>query len=144
MWVHTAPTLWTPRLRLFMGWFRSKKEAEQATLVSSMAKAFAEALAGVLTAQGKQIEQSSAFLGQLQDLSARKASQILGSRGGRETQKRKKKLREAAEAIQCRLCTNPMARGVTLQELDEHRRHEGAVRDAQLPPPGPETPEVGN
>jgi hypothetical protein len=126
-----------------MAWFKRRKEAEQATLIAAMSTAFAQALGGVLSAQSEQIKQSSAFLGTLQDLSARKASQILGSRGGRETQKRKKKLREAtAAAVECVLCADPMHRGTTLQQIEFHRQHESAPQ-LQLTAAATE-PEVGN
>lgn len=108
-----------------MGFFRRKKEAEEASVIAVMATAFGQALAGVLTAQSAQIEQSSKFLGQLQDLSARKAAQIMGSKGGQTTQRRKKAAKAAAAAAQeCVLCANPMHRGTTLQQIELHRQHE--------------------
>lgn len=121
-----------------MGWFKRRKEAEQASLVATMSAAFAQALAGVLGAQTEQIKQSSAFLGTLQDLSARKAAQVMGSRGGRKTQERKKAAKAAAATAQaCPLCENPQRRGVTLEMIAFHRQHEAEPREPlSLPAPG--------
>ena len=107
-----------------MGWWKDrqdrKKQAETVTLVTAMATAFATALGGVLSAQSEQIKQQGAFLGTLQDLSARKAATVLGSRGGRTTAARKRQ----KQAIACPLCENPNRRGVTLEMLNFHRQHE--------------------
>jgi len=116
-----------------MGWFSKRREEKQASLVGTMAAAFAQALSGVLQAQSAQIKQSSEFLGTLQDLSARKAAQVLGSKGGRTTQRRKKEAKAAAAGRrECVLCDNPMHRGTTLEQITFHRLHEGAE---QAPPP---------
>jgi hypothetical protein len=134
-------------LPLNMGWLADRRERirrveedRQASGIATMAKAFAEALGGVLQAQSAQIQQSSQFLGTLQDLSARKAAQVMGSRGGRTTQERKKqRKRESAAAAECVLCVNPLNRGTTLQQIEIHRAH-GVP---QPPEPSPE-PERGN
>ena len=127
-----------------MGWWTRKREERQASIVAAMATAFATALGGVLTAQTEGIKQQGQFLGTLQDLSARKAAQVLGSKGGRTTAARKAKaLRKDPEKPYCALCENPMRRGVTLEMLAFHRLHgdnpdqpaqEPAAR-AQLEPP---------
>lgn len=125
-----------------MSWFfKRRKEAEQASLVTALTQAFAQALTGVLAAQTTQIETSSKFLGTLQDLSARKAAQVLGSRGGRESQKRKKAARLApGERPACPLCANPFRQDVTLEMIAHHRLHGEASQDS--PPEQP--PEQGN
>ena len=107
-----------------------------------MVAALGQALTGVWTAQTEQIKQSSAFLGTLQDLSARKAAQVLGSKGGRTTQKRKKEARAAAATQQdCGLCVDPNRRDVTMEMLHYHRQHGGTpVPQTQPLDPG----EVGN
>jgi hypothetical protein len=125
-----------------LDWMRRRREEKQASMVGAMAQAFATALGGVLQAQTAQIQQQTQFLGTLQDLSARKASQVLGSRGGRKTAERKaaRKRAEAAAPV-CRLCHNPNVRGVQLWEIDAHRQHEAMA----LPPPAEGPPvEVGN
>lgn len=118
-----------------MSWWserkRQAKEAETASLVSAMATAFAQALGSVLTAQTAQIQQQSAFLGTLQDLSARKAAQVLGSRGGVSTQRKRAK----AKGFACPLCENPNRRGVTLEMLNFHRAHEPEPTNRALAAP---------
>src|SRR5882672_12150339 len=116
-----------------MGWWQRRKDQRNADLMQTMVAALGQALTGVWTAQTEQIKQSSAFLGTLQDLSARKAAQVLGSKGGRTTQRRKKEAKAAsASRRECVLCDNPMHRGTTLEQITFHRLHEGAE---QAPPP---------
>lgn len=119
-----------------MGWFRKSRQEEEektASLVASMATAFATALGSVLTAQTEGIKQQGSFLNTLQDLSARKAAQVLGSKGGRTTQSRKKAAKKAAAAEQqCVLCLNPMHRGTTLEQVNFHRMHEASVSQEPL------------
>src|SRR5216683_3061320 len=124
-----------------MGWFSRRKEERQASMVATLSQAFAQALTGVLSAQTVQIQQSSAFLGTLQDLSARKAAQVLGSKGGRTTQRRKKEAKiERAQRQDCGLCIDPGRRDVTLEMIAFHRQH-----GDPHPVPKVETPEeVGN
>jgi hypothetical protein len=112
-----------------MGWLTRRREAKQASLVETLATALGKALGQVFEAQSKQIESSSRFLDQLQDLSARKAAQVMGSKGGRVTQQRKKLARKAAESPSpCALCQDPYRRGVTLQMIEFHRLHEESGR----------------
>src|SRR6266568_2578071 len=116
-----------------MSWWgerkKTREEATQASLVATLAQALGTALGQVFTAQAHQIEQSSKFLDSLQDLSARKAAQIMGSRGGRTTQRRKaERKRDRLEAPACVLCANTMHRGVTLEQIAIHRQHEGVNR----------------
>lgn len=117
-----------------MGWFSRRKEAEQASLITAMATAFGTALAGVLGAQAQQIEQSTKFLGTVQDLSAKQVMRAMGSRGGTSTAKRKKARKEAEKAVaSCVLCLDPMHRGTTLEQINFHRQHETSpqVTEAQ-------------
>jgi hypothetical protein len=125
-----------------MSWFSRRKEERKADLVQTLSTAFGQALTGVLAAQTEQIKQSSQFLGTLQDLSARKAAQVLGSKGGRTTQKRKKEAKAATAAQQdCGLCVDPNRRDVTLEMLAYHRQHGGTpVPQTQTLDPA----EVGN
>jgi hypothetical protein len=126
-----------------MGWFRRRREAEEATLVATLTTALGTALSNVFANQTEQIKQSSAFLNQLQDLSARKAAQVLGSKGGRTTQKRKKAAQAvAAQQRECVLCRNPNHVNTTLEQINFHRQHE--YLDQENPPQGASDPEVGN
>jgi hypothetical protein len=125
-----------------MSWFRRKDEEKErvrqereASLVASMATAFATALGSVLSAQSEGIKQQGAFLNTLQDLSARKAAQVLGSKGGRKTAERKEKKRKAiASTPECVLCRDPFHKGTTIQQIEFHRLHEGAYSEPQPEP----------
>ena len=121
-----------------MGWWWKRDPDRgadrEAALVRTMAEALGAALGRVYEAQAHQIEQSARFLDSLQDLSARKAAQIMGSRGGRTTQKRKAAARKAAG---CPLCANAAHRPVTVEMIEAHRGHN---LELPLPPP----PDNGN
>ncbi len=133
-----------PVLAQFMAWWGKRKEEREATLIAALTTAFAGAIGGVLSAQTAQIQQQGAFLGTLQDLSARKAAQVLGSRGGRRTTERKKKARDAVRAVQeCVLCHDPMHRGTTLAQIDFHRQH-GEIVPVEASSPPTDEPERGN
>lgn len=123
-----------------MAWFRRRQEQQEASLIATMTKAMGEALANVFTAQSQQLSQSTAFLGVLNDLSAKKAAQVMGQRGGRTTQERRRKKKDAQRAqVECVLCADPMHRGTTLEQIAIHRQHETIGQ-----PLSSEEPERGN
>jgi len=124
-----------------VAWWRNKSERREERdthLVEVLAKAMGQAFGQVLDAQSKQIDQNAKFLDNLQDLSARKAAQIMGSRGGRTTQERKRNKRLAARASsECPLCDNPARKDVTPAMVDLHRQHgERAVAIPEALPNG--------
>ncbi|SRR5260370_40331064 len=102
--------------------YKERRENRETRLVEVLMTAMGSAFGHVLDAQSKQIEQNARFLDSLQDLSARKAAQIMGSRGGKRSQERKKQRRAAAE-LDCPLCDNPARKDVTLEMLEFHKRH---------------------
>jgi hypothetical protein len=106
-----------------MGWWKERKEQRNAHLVATLTEALGQALGRVFEAQSKQIEQSSHFLDQLQDLSARKAAQIMGSRGGRRTQARKRSETRQLREPQCRLCRDPYDKHFTVEQYNAHLLH---------------------
>ena len=134
-----------------MGWWRNKKVREErqsqereASTVAALASAFGTALAGVLAAQTEGIKQQGQFLNTLQDLSARKAAQVLGSKGGRKSaERRKARQKGSAGQPECVLCVNPFHRGTTLEQIAFHRLHEGRVDEPSSLTLG-ESPETGN
>jgi len=105
--------------------YKERRENRETRLVEVLMTAMGSAFGHVLDAQSKQIEQNARFLDSLQDLSARKAAQIMGSRGGKRTQERKKARRSEVQA--CPMCENPARKDVTLEMLDFHRRHAPAA-----------------
>jgi len=115
-----------------MAWWNRKKVEREANLVASMATAFATALGSVLQAQTEGIKQQGQFLNTLQDLSARKAAQVLGSKGGKQTARRRAARVGATGKASCALCDDPMRRGVTLEMIALHRQHESRGESAQL------------
>lgn len=129
-----------------MSWFRRReREPFPPSLVDTLAQALATALSKVMTSQSDQIEQQTKFLGVLQDLSAKKAAQVMGQRGGRVTQERRRAAKVKRGRVECVLCADPMHRGTTLEQIQFHRMHEGVGSDSsqsQTPTDAPE--ERGN
>jgi len=109
-------------------WSAAKEERENdrnLKLVELLANAFGKALSGTLEAQAHQIDQNARFLDSLQDLSARKAAQIMGSRGGKRSQERKRATKQAQIAQRrCKVCAGVRV-GLTPADIDIHRAHEG-------------------
>ena len=124
-----------------MAWFKRRRENEQANLVTSMAAAFGQALAGVLTSQTEQIKQATSFLTTIQELSAKQTMRLMGQKGGRTTQARKKAAKRAVQTVDCVLCSDPMHRGTTLEQITLHRLHEGRGDDMPLGAQAQEEPE---
>lgn len=109
-------------------WPFKKKAAltsdQEVRLVEVLANAFGAALQRTLDAQANQINQQGAFLDRLQEMSAKKAAQVMGSRGGRRTQERKRErklLEESARA--CNVCAGK--RNLSVRDIDFHRDHGG-------------------
>lgn len=103
-------------------------------LVEVLANAFGQALQRTLDAQANQINQQASFLGQMQELSAKKAAQVMGARGGRRTQERKRERKLLEDrAKSCNVCAG--RRVLSVQDIDAHRAHggetEGSVNGVQ-------------
>lgn len=102
----------------------------------------AEALEKMMGANTQQMLGSVEVMGRIQDLAAKKAAQILGSRGGRERARRAKIKKKAVvtTASSCPLCDDPMARGASFDQiLDHNMRH--AQPQAAIAGPEPENTE---
>lgn len=97
---------------------------QEVRLVEVLANAFGQALQRTLDAQANQINQQASFLGQMQELSAKKAAQVMGQRGGRRTQERKRERRLLENrARECNVCAGK--RVLSVQDIDFHRSHGG-------------------
>ena len=129
-----------------MGFWSERKSRRDADLVSTLATALGLALGKTFEAQAHQLETSSKFLDTLQDLSARKAAQILGSKGGRVSQQRKRAAAKREKPTGCALCADPMTRNVSIESIRAHRLHEAGVDEAGADADGePGVPtELGN
>jgi hypothetical protein len=112
-------------------WRAERKAQADAHLIEVMVTALSQALSATLTAQSTQVQQTSTFLGQMQDLSIKTAMRAAGQRGGLKTQERKRAKKAAAPSErQCVLCVNPMHRGTTLEQIEFHRQHENPEIEA--------------
>lgn len=97
---------------------------QEVRLVEVLANAFGAALQRTLDAQANQINQQGAFLDRLNDMSAKKAAQVMGQRGGRRTQERKRERRLLeSSARSCNVCAGK--RILTGADIDFHRAHGG-------------------
>lgn len=120
-------------------WWRKKRETEFAqTVANAVAQAVVEALKHAKPTPEAQageffsnaLSGMSGFLNGAGDLALRGAASALGQRGGRKTAA--KRQRQAAEqsrlarpAPQCPLCRDPHFKHVTVEMIQNHRRHEG-------------------
>lgn len=120
-----------------MSWFSRRKEDRQANAVAMMAEAFGKALGSMLASQSQQMETQVKFLGVVSDLSAKQAAKIMGQKGGRVTQERKRQAKRAAAQPACVLCADPMHRGTTLEQITLHRQHEGLDQQSLFVEPRP-------
>lgn len=98
--------------------------------IASIAEALGSALGRTFEIESKLLADMGGFLGVLQEASARKAAAVLGSRGGRASQAKKKK---RLAAPQCPLCADPMRRDVTTEMVDFHRKHGDSGNGASAP-----------
>jgi len=98
---------------------------QEVRLVEVLANAFGQALQRTLDAQSNQINQQSGFLATLQDMSAKKAAQVMGQRGGRRTQERKRARRLLTSEPECGLCVDENRRDVTVEMVKAHAQHIG-------------------
>jgi hypothetical protein len=106
-------------------WWRDKKERSEEReerMAAKLVEAIGQAFGATLQAQATVMKQNSDFLTALQEISARKAAQIMGQRGGRRTQERKR-LRLAGPQQQCALCVEPNRRDVTVEMVHAHNQH---------------------
>lgn len=126
-----------------MSWFSRRKEQQKISGLSMMAEAFGKALGGILQSQAQQMETQTKFLGVVSDLSAKQAAKIMGQKGGRVTQERKRQAKKAAQTTDCVLCINPMHRGTTMEQINFHRLHEG-LDNSKILVEQQQPPEVGN
>jgi len=121
---------------------RALTSDQEVRLVEVLANAFGQALQRTLDAQSNQINQQSGFLATLQDMSAKKAAQVMGQRGGRRTQERKRARAQllAPPHPECGLCIDPNRRDVSVEMVRAHNQHV-AVRRAE---PAEDTHANGN
>jgi hypothetical protein len=134
--------------------FRKRREKELAALAQAVAAAVVQALgerpktdlAAAGEFGGQMLDGMSKFLAGAGDIALRGAASQLGQRGGKRTAQRKRQMREAQEAAQrrpvCKLCRDPMARPLTVQEINLHREHENNVFAS--PESANETGNIGN
>jgi hypothetical protein len=86
-----------------------------------LSTALTQALAGVYEGQAKLLAAQTAFLTSMSELSARRAAQALGSRGGRRSAE-KRAIRRATSS--CPLCADPLRSDVTIAMISTHREHD--------------------
>lgn len=123
-----------------MGWLKRRREKRESIERASANVMLAEALEKMMGANTQQMLGSVEVMGRIQDLAAKKAAQILGSRGGKERARRaqKRKVSQAKPVSSCALCDDPMTRGLGFDQILEHNMRHGAPQAAL---PAPEEPQ---
>lgn len=122
-----------------MGWLKRRREKRESIERASANVMLAEALEKMMGANTQQMLGSVEVMGRIQDLAAKKAAQILGSRGGRERARRAKIKKKAVvtTASSCPLCDDPMARGASFDQILDHNMRHAAQVSLPAPPEAP-------
>jgi hypothetical protein len=110
-------------------WYRRKRER---TIAAEAA--LTQAQTAFLDAQAKHVQMFTGFLSVVAELSAKRAAAVLGSRGGR---KRAMNRANRPPSTQCPICRDPNYPNVTVEMIQEHRRHQsdsvpGASQEPQV------------
>ncbi len=92
-------------------------------MAAKLVDAIGQAFGATLQAQAQVMQQNANFLTELQAISAKKAAQIMGQRGGRRTQERKRARLMAPAEQECGLCLDPDRRDVTVEMIRAHNQH---------------------
>lgn len=120
-----------------MGWFSRRREEREAKQAASIAGALVQALPETAKSQAQFGAMVGGWIKDLGDLSVRRSAALMGARGGRTTQNRRR-LRQATRANgTCPLCLDSNFKDVSVQMIVEHRNHgmsngvrSGAVSEA--------------
>lgn len=108
-----------------MGWFARRREEREAKSAATIAGALVQALAETAKSQAQFGQMVGGWIKDLGDLSVRRSAALMGARGGRTTQNRRR-LRQATRGnATCPLCIDANFTHVTVPMIIEHRNHNG-------------------
>ena len=113
-----------------MGWIRRRREAREAATAATIAGALVQALAETAKSQAQFGQMVGGWIKDLGDLSVKRSAQLMGARGGRTTQERKRLRQANLRSGACPLCVDPNYTAVTVPMITEHRSHNGVPRRA--------------
>ena len=108
-----------------MGWIRRRREAREAATAATIAGALVQALAETAKSQAQFGQMVGGWIKDLGDLSVKRSAQLMGARGGRTTQERKRLRQANLRSGACPLCVDPNYTAVTVPMITEHRSHNG-------------------
>jgi hypothetical protein len=108
-----------------MGYFARKREERQAALSASIAGSLVQALAETAKSQAQFGQMVGGWIKDLGDLSVKRSAALMGARGGRTTQLRKRLRTANARSGACPLCVDPNYTAVSVPMIAEHRTHNG-------------------
>jgi hypothetical protein len=113
-----------------MGWFARRRDERNAAQAATIAGALVQALAETAKSQAQFGQMVGGWIKDLGDLSVKRSAQLMGSRGGRTTQERKRLRQANLRSGACPLCVDPNYTAVTVPMITEHRSHNGVPRRA--------------
>src|SRR5215472_13201647 len=108
-----------------MGWFRARRERRDAEQAATIAGALVQALAETAKSQAQFGQMVGGWIKDLGDLSVKRSAALMGARGGRTTQNRRRLRQANMRSGSCPLCVDENYRDVTVQMISEHRSHNG-------------------
>jgi len=108
-----------------VGYFARKREERQAALSASIAGSLVQALAETAKSQAQFGQMVGGWIKDLGDLSVKRSAALMGARGGRRTQERKRLRNANLRSGACPLCVDPNYTAVTVPMITEHRSHNG-------------------
>jgi hypothetical protein len=111
-----------------VGWISRRREAREAATAATIAGALVQALAETAKSQAQFGQMVGGWIKDLGDLSVKRSAQLMGSRGGRTTQERKRLRQANLRSGACPLCIDPNYTAVTVPMITEHRSHNGVSR----------------
>jgi hypothetical protein len=124
-----------------MGFFARRRTLLAQAIAEAVAEAVVKRLptapptsaADVADVGAKMLGSMTGFLTGASDLALRGAASALGQRGGRRTQERRRgrvALPPISSRPTCRLCRDSHTRNLSVEEIQEHRRHEHSTDPA--------------
>src|SRR5215472_806027 len=108
-----------------MGWFRARRERRDAEQAATIAGALVQALAETAKSQAQFGQMVGGWIKDLGDLSVKRSAALMGARGGRTTQNRRRLRQANLRSGACPLCVDPNYTAVTVPMIAEHRTHNG-------------------
>jgi hypothetical protein len=130
-------------LYLRVGLFRREPKPDVlAAALATFAGALTAGFSALMESQAKSSDAITKFYSAVADNASRSAARTLGIRSGAARRARKSAALSAQAPRKCRLCTTGAdTTGLTIAEIEEHRKHQSIVTTSDTENASPEAPE---